>query len=253
MAEPVNRTEPIRPEQDVVQVYWARLADADPRLLDLLNVVERDRHAGYRRPEDADRFLLGAAMVRIVAGRHSDRPPATVIVDRSCPDCDRPHGKVALPGSDLELSVSHSGDLVGLACHAGSAIGLDVEHLDRFNNRAGASPEPGLVDYVLTDSERSHLDTLNPDHRLRGFLRYWTRKEALLKATGDGLRVDLRSLVLSGPDDPPALLESSRLPRSELTLYDLTAAPDHIAALAVRQTHPVRIVELPADPLLARV
>jgi 4'-phosphopantetheinyl transferase len=239
------------PNRDVVQVYWARLADADPRLIDLLDPVERGRHAGYRHAEDANRFLLGAALVRIVAGRHLGCPPATVRLDRSCPDCDRPHGKVALPDSDLELSVSHSGDLVGLACHVGAAVGLDVEHIGRFDHRTPTSPEPGLVDYVLTTSERVAFDNLEPDRRLPGFLRYWTRKEALLKATGDGLRVDLRSLVLSGPDDPPAVLESSRLPGSELTLYDLAAAPDHVAALAVHRRQPVDIAELPAGPLLA--
>ncbi|HEX6076729.1 MAG TPA: 4'-phosphopantetheinyl transferase superfamily protein [Micromonosporaceae bacterium] len=246
----VTGTDPIRLGRGEVRVFWARLGDSDSRLLGLLNAVERGRYAGYRRPEDANRFLLGAAMVRIVAGRHLGRPSGAVPVDRRCPDCDRPHGKVRLPGSDLHLSVSHSGDLVGLACHMGAAVGLDVEHLDRFENRPGTDLQSGLVDYVLAASEKNRLDSLGTAGRLPGFLRYWTRKEALLKATGDGLRVDLRSLVLSGPDDPPVLLESSHLPRSELTLYDLEAAPDHVAALAVHRDHPVRVTELPAGPLL---
>jgi 4'-phosphopantetheinyl transferase len=240
----------MRLDAEAVRIYWARVEDCDPDLLGLLNPVERTRHAGYRREVDANRFLLGAAMVRIVAGRHLDQPPRDVTVERRCPDCDRPHGKVVLPGSDLELSVSHSGDLVGLACHVGAAVGLDVEHLDRFDNRLDSDLDSGLVQHVLAPTEQHRLDSLGPGQRQAGFLRYWTRKEALLKATGDGLRVDLRGLVLSGPDQPPVLLESRHLPPAGLTLYDLAAAPNHVGALAVRRDHPVRVTEHPADLLL---
>jgi len=238
---------------EAVRVYWAKVDDCDPKLLTLLSPVERTRHTGYRREADANRFLLGAAMVRIVAGHHLGQPPQDVTVERRCPDCDRPHGKTVLPGSDLELSISHSGDLVGLACHVGAAVGLDVEHLDRFNHRLDSDLDSGLVQHVLSTAEQHRLDKLGPDERLPGFLRYWTRKEALLKATGHGLRVELRGLVLSGPDEPPTILESSHVSRSELTLYDLAAAPDHVGALAVRRDHHVSVTEHPADSLLKSV
>lgn len=240
----------MRLDTEAVRVYWAKVDDCDPKLLTLLSPVERTRHAGYRREVDANRFLLGAAMVRIVAGHHLGQPPQDVIVERRCPDCDRPHGKTVLPDSDLELSISHSGDLVGLACHVGAAVGLDVEHLDRFNHRLDSDLDSGLVQHVLATAEQHRLDRLGPDERLPGFLRYWTRKEALLKATGHGLRVELRGLVLSGPDEPPTILESSHVSRAELTLYDLAAAPSHVGALAVRRDRQMRVTEHPADSLL---
>lgn len=247
---PLTPGTPVPPNHDLVRVYWAQVTDCDPGLFDLLDAVERARHANYRRAVDADRFLLGVAMVRTVAGRYLGCSPRSVTVDRRCPDCDRPHGKVLLPGSDLQLSVSHSGDLVGLACHLGASVGLDVEPLDRLDTGFGKDVATGLTEQVLAPSERDCLADLDASDRLSGFLRYWTRKEALVKATGDGLRVDLRGLVVSGPGQPPAVLESRHLPGDELTLYDLVAAPGHVAALAVRRRHPVRVEELPARPLL---
>ncbi|MQA26869.1 MAG: 4'-phosphopantetheinyl transferase superfamily protein [Micromonosporaceae bacterium] len=225
----------------VARVYWARLEDRHDGLLALLDAVERERHARYRRPADADRFLLGAAMVRALAGARLGCPPAAVTVDRRCDDCGKPHGKPRLPGAGLEVSVSHSGDLVGVACHPGAAVGLDVEQLDhRFD-------VDGLAATVLAPQEIASLAATAPADRLAGFLRYWTRKEALVKATGDGLRADLRSLVVTGPAEPPAVLASGH---GELTLYDLTAAPGHLGALAMLRAAPVRVEELPATGLL---
>lgn len=225
----------------VVRVYWARLEDRHDGLLALLDAVERERHARYRRPADADRFLLGAAMVRALAGARLGCPPAAVTVDRTCGDCDKPHGKPHLPDADLEVSVSHSGDLVGVACHPGAAVGLDVEQLEhRFD-------VDGLAATVLAPQEIESLAATAPEDRLAGFLRYWTRKEALVKTTGDGLRADLRRLVVTGPAEPPAVLASEH---SGLALHDLTAAPGHLGALAVMRATPVRVEELPAHGLL---
>ena len=70
---------------------------------------------------------------------------------------------------------------------------------------------------------------------MMAFFRYWVRKEAVLKATGDGLSIPLTQLTVSGPDQPPELcgwIGRPLLP-GIVTMYDLDAAPSYAAALAL--------------------
>lgn len=111
------------------EVWWARLALADIVLVRTLSPVERARLDALARPADRARSLLAAALVRAVAGRLLDLPPGDVPVERTCPDCGRPHGRprLDLPGAP-QLSVSHSGLLVVVAAHDGP-VGVDVQRI----------------------------------------------------------------------------------------------------------------------------
>jgi len=82
------------------------------------------------------------------------------------------------------------------------------------------------------------------------FITYWTRKEAVVKATGDGLAVPLREVLVSAPDAAPRLLA---YPARTLTavLRDLAPRPGYAAALAVLAAEPVAVRERDAAPLLA--
>jgi 4'-phosphopantetheinyl transferase len=92
-------------------------------------------------------------------------------------------------GPDLRFNLSHSGSLVALAVGIRDEVGIDVE----------AEP-PGnadeLVPIVLSEPERRAYDELPPALRPAAFLRCWTRKEALLKASGAGLSCDPRVLTV---------------------------------------------------------
>ena len=83
-------------------------------------------------------------------------------------------------------------------------------------------------------------------------LRYWTRKEALLKATGDGLAVDPATITVTPPEAPPALVAWSATPplEADVHLFDLNPGPGHVASLAVLGPR-LAVVERGADGLLA--
>jgi 4'-phosphopantetheinyl transferase len=213
-----------------VYVWWARRQDASPRLEALLDDVARGRWTAYRRTEDRDRFLVGNALVKCAVADRTGKRSADVIIDRTCPDCGKPHGKPVVPG--LELSVTHSGDLVGVAV-ATVPVGLDVEHAESRRDDV-----EGLARYALSDGEQSALAALPAADRKAGFFVYWTRKEAVTKATGDGLRASFQEVVVSAPGEPPRLLGwPYPAAPSVVTLADLAAEPDYepdyAAALAV--------------------
>ncbi|GAA1156407.1 4'-phosphopantetheinyl transferase superfamily protein [Kribbella jejuensis] len=189
-------------------VWWAGVDQARDEFVDDLDEVERGRLAAYVREVDKARFLLGVTMVRRVLAARFSLPAAKVRLDRSCPDCGKPHGKVRAVG--VELSVTHSGDLVGIAV-ADRPVGLDVERVD---------PEldvDGVAAVVLGAHELHELSRRTGIEKVRAFTESWTRKEAALKATGEGLRGDLKASLPDG-----------------IQVVQVDVGPNHRAALAVR-------------------
>jgi 4'-phosphopantetheinyl transferase len=231
------------------QVWWARLTDCRPAHQRLLDHVETDRRAAYRLPADQDRFTLGVVLIRTVLAAQLGMAPKRLQLDRFCPDCGRPHGRPRLDSGEaqqISFSISHSGDLVGAAFAGAPAVGLDVEQVI-------APRAEGLAEVVLSPAEREAYDRTAPARRGSDFFRYWVRKEAVLKATGDGLRVPLRDLTVSPADQAPRLVEWVGRPDvpARLTLYDLDGDPDHTASLAVIGGHPA-VREYDAGTLIGR-
>ncbi|MGH3682208.1 MAG: 4'-phosphopantetheinyl transferase family protein, partial [Natronosporangium sp.] len=220
-----------------VEVWWGRPSQQQPWHLELLDATERQRRAAFRRPADQARFTVATAVLKLAAGQRLGLAAAAVAVDRTCADCGRPHGRPRLPGQDLAASISHSGDRVLVGLTGGAPVGVDVEELSRVN------PDE-LAGHVLGPGEAAPT---RPE-----FFRYWTRKEAVVKATGDGLRMPLREVVVTGPDQPPRLLRYGDRAELPVCLADLAAGDGYAAAVAVLGTGPLRVRGRDATDLLTR-
>jgi 4'-phosphopantetheinyl transferase len=229
------------PGEEAADVWWARRQDAAPRLAGLLDQAERQRWAAYRRDADRERFLVGCALAKTVIAAYTGRPAAGVSFDRTCRRCGKPHGKPAAEGLGLEHSVAHSGDLVAVAV-ARAPVGVDVEREGRAGRPGGAGPE-ALARLVLADTERAALAAVRPSGRDRAFLVAWTRKEAVTKAKGDGLRVPFGDVVVAGAAAAPRVVSwPYPQPPQSVSLLDLEAEAGYVAALAViGRCHTVRV------------
>lgn len=183
-----------------------------------LDDVERGRLAAYLRDVDKARFLLGVTLVRRVLAERFSLPAAKVVLDRTCPECGKPHGKVRAAG--VELSVTHSGDLVGVAV-AERPVGLDVEKVD-----LGADVD-AVARVAFSDAEVRALSVYDGIAKARAFTTYWTRKEAVVKATGEGLRGDLRA------ERRVEMRGEWRVVEGDVQVLDLEVGAEHCAALAV--------------------
>jgi 4'-phosphopantetheinyl transferase len=222
------------PESGTAHVWWARRQDASPHQAHLLDQAERQRWAAYLRDADRDRFLVGCALAKTVVAACTGRRPADVSFDRTCRQCGRPHGKPAIRGgADLEHSVAHSGDLVAVAT-ARAPVGVDVEQLDGRAYRPGGADPEALARLVMADDERAALAAVHPSGRARAFLVAWTRKEAVTKAKGDGLRVPFGDVVVAAAQGAPrvAAWPYPQAPES-VSLLDLDTDAGYVAALAV--------------------
>ncbi|MGW7164475.1 4'-phosphopantetheinyl transferase family protein [Streptomyces sp. NPDC054884] len=207
------------------QLWWASSRDAHPALRGLLDEDELARDGRLRQPAARALHLTAHALARTVAAAHLGVPAGELAMTVTCKRCGGPHGKPRPPGP-LGLSWSHSGDRVVVAVTLGTEVGVDVERIAPY--------APQTAQRVLREAEHAVLAALPEPRRPAGFVRYWTRKEALLKATGDGLSVPPELLHVTAPDAGPRLLSWSgpERPRLPLHLYDLDAGPGHLAALA---------------------
>ncbi|MER5718771.1 4'-phosphopantetheinyl transferase superfamily protein [Streptomyces sp. NPDC002132] len=209
----------------VCQLWWASSRDAHPALRGLLDEDGRARARRLGQPAARALHVTAHALARTVAAAHLGLPAGELTLTATCKRCGGPHGKPRPPGP-LGLSWSHSGDRVVVAVTLGTEVGVDVERIAPY--------APETAERVLRGPERAVLATLPEPRRPAGFVRYWTRKEALLKATGDGLSVPPELLHVTGPDAWPLLLSWSgpEQPGFPLHLYDLDAGAGHLAALA---------------------
>jgi 4'-phosphopantetheinyl transferase len=195
-----------------VFVWWARTDELTESHLELLDDRERERWAKFRRREDRDRFALGSTVVRSLVAELDGTSARRVRLDRACPKCGAQHGPVTTPGRAWRCSVSHSGPFAVAAVVAESAsasamIGVDLE------TRCPQS-WPDLLPGVLAPGEAAPVSA-------RGFLTLWVRKEATLKATQEGLSRPMSSIRISGPPDPPRVIDGA----PSLRLVDLDMHP----------------------------
>jgi 4'-phosphopantetheinyl transferase len=196
-------------------------------LLRLLSADERVRHARLRQPADRDRYLVAHALLRILLGGRLGIAPAAVVLTGGG---SKP--RLAGPSPAHEFSLSHSGRRVVVAITADTPVGVDVERVcaDRDLD--------ALIERVLGPSERLVLTRLVGAARREAFYRYWVRKEAAVKATGDGLRVPLDAITVSGPRERAALLcwAAADPPPTAIRLHDLDPGEGHAASLATHST-----------------
>ena len=227
------------PAGDTCDVWWAAPVDpgSAPALCALLDPLERERLARFRRPADQARYLAAHALTRLVLGPLVGRPPAALVFDRRC-RCGEQHGKPTLPNGP-DFSFTHGGDLVGVAVRVtGGAIGLDVEPVRPLTDMAG------MVRHVSSPAELARGAPAGLD----AFFACWTGKEALLKATGEGIAAPMSEITL-GPAGVEAWVGASA-PAGPVWLRDLRALPGYKAAVAGLGIAPGAVLERDGRALL---
>jgi 4'-phosphopantetheinyl transferase len=173
-------------------------------------------------------FLAAHVLARGVVSEHEGVAVGEVDLLQQCDRCAGPHGRptsVVAGQAGPCVSISHAGGYV-IAAVADRPVGVDLEPVsqDRLDVAAVA----------LSPAERAQLDTVALAERPATLIRWWVRKEAVLKATGEGLRAELRALRVTPPWDAPAVAGPSPIAR----LRDLGLHPELAAAVALLGADP---------------
>jgi len=219
---------------DEIHVWYAPLEEEPPgtvvsAFVPTLSPDERERANRYRLERLRARFVVGRGILRTILGRYLDRAPAGLGFTYGG------RGKPALApseGTDLRFNVSHSGGLAFYAVARGREVGVDVERL-----RALPRAER-IAERFFSAPETAALKALPPERRVEGFFTCWTRKEAYIKARGDGLAHPLDQFAVSlAPGEPARLSAAGDGDEREIgqwSLHGLPPAPGYVAALAAR-------------------
>lgn len=250
-----DRVSAIGPDVDRCAVWWAT-PHPPTSAWDLLSDAERRRAGRFHRREDRDRFVAGRALARVVLAARLGVPADRLRIDSTCGRCGRDHGKPRIVGAaePTEFSVTHAGGRVGVALTGGRAVGLDVAAVEPAADRV----LEGIATVALGPEELAVYRRLGWAERPRALAVWWTRKEAVLKATGDGLAVSPARVRLSRPDEAPALVAWEAAPSGpaerdgvpEVRMRDLEPGPGYVACVAVLGLDPVTVTVQDGSALL---
>jgi 4'-phosphopantetheinyl transferase len=224
---------PRRMRLDRRDVHVWRVALEQPPLVTqslwrILTPDEKGRAERYHFRRDRDHFVVARGALRTILGRYLDTPPDRLRFRYG------PYGKPALSSHGdagaLRFNISHSHGLALCAVTRGREIGVDVEHV-----REEVAGEE-IAEQFFSRREVATLRALPPHMRAQGFFNCWTRKEAYIKARGEGLSLPLDEFDVSlSPGEPAALLGAREKTHGaeRWALRELAPGHGYVAAMAV--------------------
>jgi 4'-phosphopantetheinyl transferase len=208
-----------------VQVRWVRLFSAHPVVAAFESTLSADERARAKRwcfDADRVRFVTTRGLLRRLLAECLGTTPERVPIEYS------PAGKPELRGAaaDVRFSVSHSGDLAVLAFSCGADVGVDIECVRELDDMAGVARR------VFSVAEQAQWFSLDADRRLEAFFRGWTKKEARVKGTGEGLSAALDAFDVS-LDGRPVVLPADDRSAEGWKLWSFVPEAGYVAAVAV--------------------
>jgi len=219
----------LRPNE--VQVWGADLdafASREGATGGFLSNDERDRASRFHFERDRRRFIAGRHILRLLLSAYLDLEPGNLSFRYSA------HGKPELENvrmvSRLAFNVSHSGPVALFAFVRDHKVGVDVEQL-----RTDIATSE-IAEQFFSQSEQASLKELPKNLQHQAFFACWTRKEAFVKAKGEGLSLPLHQFDVSLTPAKPAEILGTRPDTEERhrwSLWSLDLGPGHAAALAV--------------------
>lgn len=218
-------------DSDEVHIWRAALDVPESQVRSLwytLTADECQRAERYVFAKDRTHFVVARGLLRVLLGRYLGQDPPQLRFIYG------PHGKPALAtdtgGGTLRFNVSHSHGLALYAITRGREVGVDVERI-----RPEVAQEK-IAERFFSPREVTLLRALPAPLQATAFFACWTRKEAYIKATGEGLTLPLDQFDVSlVPGEPAALLRTAWDPQeaARWALQDLVPALDYRAAVAV--------------------
>lgn len=211
-----------------VHLWQRRLYDSEDvieRLHALLSDDEREKAARYRVERPRTDFILTRGTLRRLLAAYLNKSPQEIAFQYT------EYGKPSLRGSsDLHFNVSHTEGMALMAFVRRREVGVDIEKVRAQSDVAK------LAERFFSSHERQALRNLSGGELHAAFFRCWTRKEAYIKAKGEGLSLPLHQFDVAIDPDPPQALLATRPDSSEAARWlirNLPVISGYAAALAV--------------------
>jgi 4'-phosphopantetheinyl transferase len=215
-------------EVEIWQISMARMGDSIQAFRSLLSHDEIQRADRFAFEIDKSRFFIARAAMRQILGWYVGVAPQELTFSYS--QNGKPELRAEFGKAGLKFNLSHSCELALLAVTRGARVGIDVEFVDH------KFPGEEIAERFFSVSEMKTLRSVPANQRADAFFCCWTRKEAYVKALGEGLSVPLHSFDVSfGPNAPAALMHVRTHPDeiSRWSMYEINVPRGYRAALVV--------------------
>ncbi len=203
--------------------------------LQMLSPDEHNRAGHFATEETRSRWIVGRGVLRMVLGRYLDCGPTELVFDYGV------YGKPRLGGTHgrcgWQFNVAHSYTRALIAVAYDRAVGVDIEYVRPIANI------DRVIKDVCTVNEQALLQTLSPHKRSRMFFDCWTRKEAIVKATGRGL-TDMPNqinVVSTNKEHMESIMIGDGMGEAAWNMRALAPGPGYVGAIAAQgqDWHPV--------------
>jgi 4'-phosphopantetheinyl transferase len=190
----------------------------------LLNEVEKIKATSIKLAIQRAQYIEVRAKLRWVLANYINAKPEQLIF------AQEKHGKpYLLEHSHCHFNLSHSGDQLAIAVAQHYPVGIDVE---QWKQKADYQ---ALVKRCFAEEEQAYWRSLPDEHKKSEFYRFWTRKEAFVKATGRGIGLGLdRCVILAEKPTEFLRVPFEYGPASEWEILDLDFPGGYSGALVAR-------------------
>lgn len=191
-----------------------------------LSEEEKVRASRFRMEHLSTDFVLSHGALRALLGCYLDTSPERIVFAQG------PRGKprVSYPGAELKFNMAHAGRFAAYALGVDCEVGIDIEAIRPMPD------QESVVRRFFSREECEDWLAFDIAERNEAFFRCWTRKEAFIKALGEGLSKPLDSFRVSLlPEAPAASVYVAGDPAAtaKWSLHSLVPAEGYVAALAV--------------------
>lgn len=210
-------------------VFLNRTAAGLEALLPTLSPEERARANRFYFIRDKNRFIAGHGTLRAILGRYLNVAPAKLAFTLGRQG--KPELAATFAASRLHFNLSHSGDIALCAVAYDRVIGVDVEQIRTVVDATQ------IAKRFFSPWENEAFAAVPDAQKSQAFFNCWTRKEAYIKAIGEGLSCPLDAFDVSlAPGEPARILRirGSETVAARWTLYPLLPAAGYVGAVAIK-------------------
>lgn len=183
--------------RDCVELWYGELTADDltyQRYWPLLDAAAQGHAQQLTNPQIRQRYVQVHGLLRSILSRYLGQPPERININKA------EYGKPYLADyPELAFNLSHVADKLMIAVAYDCRLGVDIEHCKPRSNL------PQLVAKCFADDEAEYWHNLPEEQKTLAFYRFWTRKEAFVKATGRGIPLGLSQCVIN-PGDQASFL-----------------------------------------------
>ena len=198
----------------------------------LLSPDELQKAYRYKFEKDRDHFITGRALLRNILAKYLNQSPDEIIFSYS----DK--GKPFIKNSNLKFNLAHSGGKAVFAFADNAEVGIDIEYMRELPDALQ------IAKRFFSEEEVNEILKVRDDEIRSAFFNCWTRKEAFIKAVGEGLSYPLKDFTVTLiPGDNPEIkwIKDKDDEVKEWSLVNIQTDENYISSLAVKAAEVILI------------